>query len=53
MRFTKQIPNILTLLNLLAGTIAVMFAVKGELMHAALFVFIGTCCFFSHFAPKG
>ena len=41
MRFTKQIPNILTLLNLLAGTIAVMFAVKGELMHAALFVFIG------------
>jgi CDP-diacylglycerol--serine O-phosphatidyltransferase len=41
MRFTKQIPNILTLLNLLAGTIAVMFAVKGELIHAALFVFIG------------
>jgi CDP-diacylglycerol--serine O-phosphatidyltransferase len=28
-------------MNLLAGTIAVMFAVKGELMNAALFVFIG------------
>lgn len=41
MRFTKQIPNILTLLNLLAGTIAVMFAVKDELIIAVLFVFLG------------
>ena len=41
MRLIKQIPNILTLLNLLAGTIAVMFAVKEELIIAALFVFLG------------
>ncbi len=41
MRFLKQIPNILTLLNLLAGTIAVIYAVQNELIIAALFVFIG------------
>lgn len=41
MRFAKQIPNILTLLNLLSGTIAVIYAVKDELIIAALFVVIG------------
>jgi CDP-diacylglycerol--serine O-phosphatidyltransferase len=41
MAFKKHIPNILTLLNLLSGTIAVFFAVKEELIVAALFVFLG------------
>ena len=34
-------PNIITLLNLLSGTIAVYFAVKEELVVAAFFVFLG------------
>jgi CDP-diacylglycerol--serine O-phosphatidyltransferase len=37
----KHIPNIFTLLNLLSGTIAVFFAVKEQLVVAAVFVFIG------------
>jgi len=41
MTFKKHIPNILTLLNLLSGTIAVFFAVKEQLVIAALFVFVG------------
>jgi CDP-diacylglycerol--serine O-phosphatidyltransferase len=41
MAFKKHIPNILTLLNLLSGTIAVFFAVKEELLVAAMFVFLG------------
>lgn len=41
MSIKKHIPNILTLLNLLAGLIAVIFAVKGELTYAAYFVFLG------------
>lgn len=41
MTFKKHVPNILTLLNLLSGTIAVFFAVKEQLVVAALFVFLG------------
>ena len=41
MTFKKYIPNILTLLNLLSGTIAVFFAVKEQMVIAALFVFVG------------
>ncbi len=37
----KHIPNIITLLNLLAGVIAVMLAVSDRLIEAALFVLIG------------
>ncbi|MGB2042531.1 MAG: CDP-diacylglycerol--serine O-phosphatidyltransferase [Flavobacteriaceae bacterium] len=35
------VPNFITLLNLLSGGIAVIFAVKGDLSTAALFVFFG------------
>jgi CDP-diacylglycerol--serine O-phosphatidyltransferase len=35
------IPNLLTLLNLFSGAIAVVFAVKGALTMAALFVLLG------------
>lgn len=35
------VPNFITLLNLLSGGIAVIFAVKGDLSTAALFVFLG------------
>jgi len=37
----KQIPNIITSLNLLCGTIAIIFAVSGDLIAAAIFTFIG------------
>ncbi len=37
----KHIPNIITLFNLLSGTIAVMLAVEGKLVLAGLFVLIG------------
>ena len=37
----KQIPNLFTLLNLLSGIIAVMFALTDKLVEAALFVFLG------------
>lgn len=37
----KHIPNIITLLNLLSGSIAVIFAVQNNLIAAALFVGIG------------
>lgn len=53
MNFKKHIPNILTLLNLLSGTIAVFFAVKNELVVAALFVFVGILFdFFDGFAAR-
>lgn len=53
MRFARQIPNILTLLNLLSGTIAVIYAVKDELIIAALFVVIGIFFdFFDGFAAR-
>lgn len=37
----KQIPNIITSLNLLCGCVAVLFAVSGDLVAAAVFVFLG------------
>jgi CDP-diacylglycerol---serine O-phosphatidyltransferase len=37
----KQIPNILTSLNLLCGCVAVLFAVSGDLITAAVFIFLG------------
>ena len=37
----KHIPNAITLLNVLSGCIAILFAVKGQLQWAAIFVFIG------------
>ena len=41
MSITRHIPNLVTLLNLLSGCIAVIFAVKGNFIAAAIFVFIG------------
>jgi len=38
MTLKKHIPNLITLLNLLCGTIAVIFAVQGSLIMAAIFV---------------
>lgn len=37
----KQIPNIITSLNLLCGCVAILFAVSGDLVTASFFVFIG------------
>jgi len=37
----RQIPNILTSLNLLCGCVAVLFAVSGDLVAATVFVFFG------------
>ncbi|MBI9042203.1 CDP-alcohol phosphatidyltransferase family protein [Lutibacter sp.] len=53
MNIKKSIPNILTLLNLLSGTIAVIFAVQGELVLAAYLVFLGIFFdFFDGFAAR-
>ena len=41
MSFTRHIPNIITLLNLFSGSIAVIFAVEGNLVMAAIFVALG------------
>lgn len=38
---TKHIPNLVTLLNLFCGSIAVLFAVNGNLLAAAVFTFLG------------
>lgn len=49
----KHIPNILTLLNLLCGSIAVLFAVNNNFVAAALFVFLGIFFdFFDGFAAR-
>lgn len=49
----KYIPNLLTLLNLFCGTIAVIFAVNNELEIAAYFVFLGIFFdFFDGFAAR-
>lgn len=49
----KQIPNILTLLNLFSGTIACILALKGLLVEAAFFVFLGVFFdFFDGFAAR-
>ena len=37
----KQIPNVITLLNLLSGTIACIYAANGELIMAVYFVLLG------------
>ena len=53
MMLKKFIPNLLTLLNLLSGTIAVYFAVKEALVIAAGFVFLGIIFdFFDGFAAR-
>ena len=53
MNIKKYIPNLLTLLNLLSGTIAVIYAVKDELVIAALLVFLGIFFdFFDGFAAR-
>ncbi|WP_026935525.1 CDP-alcohol phosphatidyltransferase family protein [Christiangramia echinicola] len=41
MGIKRHIPNIITLFNLLSGSIAVIFAVKGNLILAAIFVAAG------------
>ncbi len=41
MSMKRHIPNFITLLNLFAGSIAVIFAVQGNLIMAALFVALG------------
>jgi len=49
----SYIPNALTLLNLLCGSIAVIFAVENNLVVAALFVFLGIFFdFFDGFAAR-
>ena len=53
MMLKKYIPNLLTLLNLLCGTIAVIFAVNNELEIAAYLVFLGIFFdFFDGFAAR-
>src|SRR5690606_14519810 len=37
----KQIPNIITSLNILCGCVAILFAVSGDLITASFFVFLG------------
>ncbi len=37
----KHIPNLVTLLNLLCGSVAVLFAVNGNLLATAFFTFLG------------
>ena len=37
----RQIPNAITLLNLLCGCISIYFATKGDLMDAGIFIFLG------------
>ncbi|MFD2517911.1 CDP-alcohol phosphatidyltransferase family protein [Salinimicrobium flavum] len=41
MSFARHIPNSITLLNLLCGSIATIFAVQGNLVMAAIFVALG------------
>lgn len=38
---TKQIPNMITSLNILSGSVAILFAASGDLITAAVFVFLG------------
>ena len=49
----KHIPNIITLLNLLCGSIAVLFAVQGYMLMTALFVVLGIVFdYFDGFAAR-
>ncbi|MUP44144.1 phosphatidylserine synthase [Gramella sp. BOM4] len=41
MGIKRNVPNIITLLNLFSGSVAVIFAVKGNLVLAAIFVALG------------
>jgi CDP-diacylglycerol--serine O-phosphatidyltransferase len=41
MKLTRHVPNIITLLNMLSGSIGVIFAVEGNLVMAAIFVALG------------
>jgi len=53
MNLKKYIPNLLTLLNLLCGTIATIYAVNNELEIAAYLVFLGIFFdFFDGFAAR-
>lgn len=53
MSFKKHIPNLLTLGNLLCGTIATIFAVKGDFVGTAILVAIGIGFdFFDGFAAR-
>ena len=47
MAIKRHIPNLITILNLLCGAIATIFAVQGNLIMAALFVALGI--FFDYF----
>ena len=49
----KQVPNFITSLNILCGSIAILFAVSGDLILASLFVFAGIFFdFFDGFAAR-
>ncbi len=49
----KQIPNLITLLNLFCGSVAVLYAVQGNLYVAAIFVALGIIFdFFDGFAAR-
>ena len=37
----KQVPNIITSLNIICGCVAILFAVSGDLISAAFFIFLG------------
>lgn len=53
MAFKKHIPNILTLFNLLLGSIAIIFAVKNHLIAASIFVVFGIIIdFFDGFSAR-
>lgn len=53
MSLKKHIPNFITMLNLFAGSIAVIFAVQGNLVMAAIFVAVGIFFdFFDGFAAR-
>ena len=41
MNISKQIPNIITSLNILCGCVAILFAISGDLITASFFVFLG------------
>jgi len=41
MKILKQIPNIITSLNILCGCVAILFAISGDLITASFFVFLG------------
>jgi len=49
----KHIPNFITLLNLLSGLVAIIFALKGDLAFASFFILLGILFdFFDGFAAR-